>query len=64
MRKVGIYRDYEQLLTSYQKLPLVNSPSLDLTSYVTDRTLGDEETRIREDPAARTTALLQQVFAQ
>ena len=51
-------------------IPFVKMPNLDLESHVTDRTLdglfrviGEEEARIREDPAARTTELLRSVFA-
>ena len=50
---------------------LVSSPSLDLDRYVTDRSLdglfhvlGEEEKKIRKDPAARVTKLLKDVFAQ
>ncbi len=48
---------------------LLGAESADLDDYITHRTLdglfkviGDEEARIRQNPAARTTALLQQVF--
>ena len=50
---------------------LVSSPSLDLDRYVTGRSLdglfhvlGEEEKKIRKDPAARVTKLLKDVFAQ
>ena len=69
MREVGLYKTYKQVLDAYSQLPLVNTPSLDLTEHVTGATLdglfkvlGDEETKIRRDPAARTTDLLRQVF--
>ncbi len=48
---------------------LLGTESLDVDAYVTDKALdglfkmvADEEKRIRENPAARTTALLQKVF--
>jgi hypothetical protein len=48
---------------------LLGAESLDLDAYVTNKALdglfkmvADEEKRIRQNPAARTTALLQQVF--
>jgi len=54
----------------YTTLPLTTKPVFDLEGYVTDRTLaglfttlGQEEAKIRKDPAARTTQLLQRVFA-
>ena len=69
MRQVGLYRDYEQLLAAWERVPLADKPSLDLTEFVTDRTvaglftvLGEEERRIRRDPVARTTELLREVF--
>ncbi len=69
MQEVGLYKSYEQVVDAYARLPLVNAPSLDLTEHVTNATLdglfkvlGDEETKIRRDPAARTTELLRQVF--
>jgi hypothetical protein len=70
MREVGLYRIYEQLTGAYAALPIGRKPSLDLRAHVTDRAVGglftvlaQEETRIREDPAARTTELLRKVFA-
>ena len=69
MRSVGLYREYESILGTYNSLPFTDKPNLDLADYVTDRTtdglfevLGREEKRIREDPVARTTELLREVF--
>lgn len=69
MEELGLYGTYEGLLARYQALPLAEKPDLDLTSYVTEHALAGlftvlarEEGRIREDPLARTTALLQRVF--
>jgi len=52
-------------------LPFTKKPSLDIRSYVTDKSLdglfailGEEERKIRTDPAARITPLLQQVFGK
>ncbi len=49
--------------------PLVPKPEFDLDEYVTRKALeglfkvvGDEERKIRERPAARTTELLRKVF--
>ena len=69
MRRVGLYREYEELLGAYDALPLTDKPNLDLADHVTGRTidglfdvLGREERRIRRDPVARTTELLREVF--
>lgn len=69
MQRVGLARLYGDLVARVRALPLVEAPTLDLEDYVTDRTLdglftvlGQEETRIRQDPAARTTELLREVF--
>nr|MEE4266682.1 DUF4197 domain-containing protein [Candidatus Krumholzibacteria bacterium] len=69
---VGLGRMYGQLTDAYESLPLTGKPDLvDLDAYVTDRALSglftvlaQEEQAIRQDPAARTTALLRQVFGK
>jgi hypothetical protein len=69
MRSVGLVRLYGDLVARYAALPFTDKPTLNLERYVTDgaldglfRVLGEEERRIREDPAARTTTLLKEVF--
>jgi hypothetical protein len=69
MSEVGLYQIYGELTDYYNNIPLVTKPALDLDGYITDRTLnglftilGQEESRIRKDPVARTTALLKRVF--
>jgi hypothetical protein len=69
MSRLGLVQLYDGLAARYAALPLTTTPPVDLRDYVTDRALGglftvlgQEETRIREDPAARTTELLQRVF--
>jgi hypothetical protein len=69
MNSVGLARLYGDLVARYAALPFTEKPTLDLEGYVTDgaldglfKVLGEEERRIREDPAARTTALLKEVF--
>ncbi len=71
MQAVGLAESYGSLVERYNQLPFVTSPALDLEQYVTDRTLsglftvlGQEESKIRENPAARSTELLQRVFAR
>ncbi len=70
MSQVGLYQNYQQLMGAYTALPLVNQPSFDLDGYIADQgldglytMLAQEEQRIRQNPAARTTELLQRVFA-
>jgi hypothetical protein len=69
MSQVGLYELYNELSDYYNSLPLVAKPAIDLDDYITDKSLdglftvlGQEEKRIREDPVARTTELLQRVF--
>jgi hypothetical protein len=69
MEKVGAVREYNALMERYRKIPLAPKPKFDLDEYVTAKALdglflvlGQEERRIRENPAARTTELLRTVF--
>lgn len=71
MREVGLDQRYDAVLELYDRIPFVRKPSLDLRAYITDRTLDGlfttlaaEEERIRTDPLARTTRLLQRVFGR
>jgi hypothetical protein len=70
MKDVGVTKLYEQLIGQYTKsVPFASAPKFDLNGYVTDQTLaglftvvGEEEKKIRTNPAARATDLLRQVF--
>ena len=69
MEEVGLYGIYRGLVDRYEQIPFTKPPSVDLEGYVADQTLAalfaeiaKEEMRIREDPAARSTALLRRVF--
>ncbi len=71
MEKVGAVRSYNELMARYRRIPLVPKPKFDLDEYVTAKALeglfkvvGDEESNIRKNPAARTTELLRKVFAR
>lgn len=71
MKKVGFYNDYQTLLGTYNKIPFTNKPDLNIENYVMSETLdglfmlvADEEAKIRNNPLARTTELLQKVFSQ
>ena len=70
MSDVGLYNLYNTLNQRYAALPFVTAPAVNLDEYVSQRALdglftvlAQEEGRIREDPAARTTALLRRVFS-
>jgi len=67
--KVGATRYYTQLSSTYNQLPLVKPVQTDLSQYTTDKAIdglftliAQEEANIRENPVARTTALLKRVF--
>jgi Protein of unknown function (DUF4197) len=64
-------RQYNQLMQNPLAGPLAKDKNFDLDQYVVGRTvdglfyvLGQEEKKIRTDPAAQTTAILKQVFGQ
>jgi hypothetical protein len=55
----------------YESVPMMGKQSLDLDDYVTNKSLdglfymvGEEEKKIRTNPAARTTDLLKTVFGK
>ena len=70
MDEVGVTRSYKNMVGKYADLPLVGKPeSVDLDHHVTTKALdglfymlGQEEKKIRTDPAARVTELLKTVF--
>jgi RNA binding exosome subunit len=71
MNKVGVTKAYKDMMTPYESLPLVPKESMDLDHYVTNKALdglflmvGQEEKKIRTNPAARVTDLLKTVFGK
>ena len=69
LAEVGAIQSYDAVMSRYQSLPLVPDVKADLTGHVVDRGmagifhyLAREEAAIRQNPAKRTTELLQQVF--
>jgi hypothetical protein len=69
MNKVGVTRSYKKMMDEFAALPFAEAESLDLDRYVTTQALdgiffmvGQEEKKIRKDPAARVTDLLKTVF--
>jgi hypothetical protein len=71
MREVGVTRQYTELYRRAQAIPFLNVEAYDLDRYVVARALdglfhvlGEEETKIRTNPAARVTDLLREVFGR
>lgn len=67
--KVQLTKYWNPIITSYNKIPMVQKKNPNLTAYVTERALkglfkllADEELKIRTNPAAQITTLLQNVF--
>jgi hypothetical protein len=71
MSEVGVTRQYQALVGKFDTIPFAKTQSFDLDNYVTGKSLdglfhvvGEQEKLIRTNPAARTTVLLQEVFAK
>ena len=71
MSEVGVTRQYRALVGKFDTIPFAKTQSFDLDNYVTGKALdglfhvvGEQEKVIRTNPAARTTVLLQEVFAK
>jgi hypothetical protein len=71
MNQVGTTQAFKKVMGSYAALPFTPRVSFDLDQYVTAKAvdglfhmLGEEEKKIRTDPAARATELLRTVFGR
>jgi hypothetical protein len=71
MNEVGVTHQYNELVGYYEKIPFVKKETFDLDHYVVTKALdglfhmiGEEETKIRKNPTARTTELLKEVFGK
>jgi len=69
--QVGATKAYKDMMQSFTNLPFMSAQSLDLDNYVTNQALsglflrvGEEEAKIRSNPTARVTGLLEQVFGK
>ncbi|MCS6807299.1 MAG: DUF4197 domain-containing protein [Bacteroidota bacterium] len=69
LNKVDATRYWGQIVSAYNQIPLVQKVNPDLPDYVTKRAIdglftmiAQEEKNIRQNPLARTTDVLQQVF--
>lgn len=72
MKDVGVARNYSQMKEKFEAIPFAGAiGTFDLDHYVTTKAvdglfsmLGEEEKKIRTDPAARGTELLKKVFGR
>jgi len=69
MDEVGVTRQYNELIGRARAIPFLKTELLDINEYVVAKALdglfhvlGEEEQKIRQDPAARVTELLKEVF--
>ncbi len=69
--KVGVTAQYKALVGQYQTIPFMQPVLFDPDEYVVVKSLdglfhvlGEQERKIRQDPAARVTDLLQEVFGK
>ncbi len=69
MDKVGVAQSYKKMTAGYDQIPFMKKEDIDLDHYVTNKALdglfymvGQEEQKIRTDPAARVTDILKKVF--
>ena len=72
LQEVGAVQSYRQMANSFKAIPFAGSfADVDLDTYVTNKAvdglftmIGEEEKKIRTDPAARGSELLQKVFGK
>jgi len=71
MEETGVVKQYKQLSGGISSLPFGGGTSFDITGYVVGKSLdglfymlGEEEKKIRNNPAARVTPLLKEVFGK
>ena len=71
MGQVGVNRQYNELIGRYKSVPFAKNITFDVNQYVTEKTtdglfyvVGQEEKKIRTNPAARVTDLLKEVFSK
>jgi hypothetical protein len=71
MADTGVVKQYKQLTGTMQVLPFGGVQGFDITNYVVGKTmdglfymLGQEEKKIRTNPAAQVTPLLKEVFGK
>ena len=69
--EVGVTHNYKEMMSKYESIPFMEKETIDLDHCVTNKALkglfymvGEEEIKIRTDPAARVTELLKNVFGK
>lgn len=69
--KVKVTQAWNDLANTYNKIPGVSPVTTDLPKYITDKSIdalfvriGEEEQKIRENPAARVNDILKRVFGE
>jgi len=69
MENVGVVKQYNQIMKNPMASVVANDKNFNLDNYVVGKTmdglfymLGEEEKKIRKDPAAQVTSLLKEVF--
>jgi hypothetical protein len=69
LAEVGAVQAYDNVMGEYRAIPFVPDVKADLTTYVVEKGMDGifhyialEEAAIRQNPAKRTTELLQRVF--
>ena len=71
MQNVGVVRQYNQLMKNPMLTAVANDKGFNLDEYVVGKTMdglfymvGEEEKKIRKDPAAQVTPILREVFGR
>ena len=71
LEDVGATRKYKEMMGGLAQLPFMRKQSFDLDDYVMSKAVdglfymvGEEEKKIRKDPLARVTSILQEVFGR
>jgi hypothetical protein len=71
MNEVGATKQYKDLSGRYQAIPFAKNYAVDIDEYVTGKAIdglfyyvGEEEKKIRKNPAARVTQILKDVFGK
>jgi hypothetical protein len=69
LKEVGATKHYTDLVNAYNAIPTTRKINPDLNAYVTEmaidgmfKLIAEEELKIRENPAERTTAIMRRVF--